>query len=407
MNGQVVIVGDIHLKPDARNAQRLASWDQIIAEGLELPRLAAWVLCGDLFDAPSTIPDRNDAARRLQVMAMHAPVVICRGNHDAEGDLDVFARLKATFPVVVCQSPTTHRVRTPQGEGLTLAVLPYPFKAVLTARGIPPADVPTVASGALLDICRALASELAAAPLDDAGLFVGHVNVSGAVTSPGQPAIGHEISIGASHLEVFGRIPKVLGHIHRPQDIAGGVYAGSIARMSYGEVEEKRYLIAAFGPEPGDWHVSSRPIQCPPMYHVDGGLTREGFRWVVTIGHGLPLDPPATWEGSDVRVRYRFKQSEQGVLNHALVRVPFVGAAALKVEPIAVPDRALRAPEVVAARTLSAKVEAWSRHAGVTVTDAVMAKLARLEQTDPQELVREVERWVTDVETVEREAVAS
>ena len=68
---------------------------------------------------------------------------------------------------------------------------------------------------------------------------------------------------------------------------------------------------------------------------------------------------------------------------------------------MAVPDRALRAPEVAAARTLPEKVEAWARHVGVATSDAVLMKLARLEQSDPAALVGEVEAWVRELETLE------
>lgn len=408
---QIVVIGDVHLRQDARNAQRLASWDRIIAEALELPRLGAWVLCGDLFDAKSTIPDRNEAAARLQRMASHAPVVLLQGNHDVAGDLDVFGRLAARHDIVVCATPTTETIELACGGRLTLALLPYPHKALLTAMGIPPADVATVAGEALLDICRGLAAELAEARADGhATMFAGHVNVSGAVTSTGQPLMGHEISIGAAHLDVFGAIPKVLGHIHRAQDVAGGgIYAGSIARQSWGEVEAKRFLVVAVGPGDGQFDVFSRDIPCPPLYHVEGTLTREGFMWEATRGPGGETLMPfkGSWEGAEVRVRYRFQQSEKSALDVDLVRAPFASADRLELEPIAVPDRALRAPEVAAARTLPEKVEAWARHVGVHTTDTVLAKLQRLEQADPQALVAEVEAWVRELETLEETAVVA
>jgi hypothetical protein len=72
-------------------------------------------------------------------------------------------------------------------------------------------------------------------------LMIGHVNVAGAQLSNGQPSIGHEIELNPKHLDRLGDIPKLLNHIHKPQTIAGAHYAGSVCRLDYGEIEEKRY----------------------------------------------------------------------------------------------------------------------------------------------------------------------
>jgi hypothetical protein len=52
-----------------------------------------------------------------------------------------------------------------------------------------------------------------------------------------------------------------------------------------------------------------------------------------------------------------------------------------------------------AARTLAEKFTAWSHVFGVTASEALLAKLARLEHTDPQQLLAEVQR-----ELAQREA---
>lgn len=409
MPAQLVIIGDVHLHPGAKNEQRLRSLDQIIRGGLDLPRLGAWVFTGDLFHAKSTIEDRNALASVLQRMAAVAPVIIPYGNHDVDGDLDVFERLEGLYPITVFRAPNTHRFTLATGDMATVAVLPYPHKALLTAMGIPPADVFTAADGALHDILTALGQELAEARAEgDYTFFVGHANISGAVASNGQPSIGREISLTGAHLERLGDVPKVLGHIHKPQTIHSAIYAGSIARLDFGEVEAKRYLILAVGPGLEQAEVFSRPLDVPPMYHAEGVLTRDAFTWHVTKGPGGELDlPPESWAGAEVRVRYRFAQSEKAALDVERVREPFTEAARLVIEPVAVPDRALRAPAVVEARTLAEKVEAWAQYVGTTASERVLAKLALLEQQDPQALGREVEGWLRELETLEDRAVVA
>lgn len=408
MPSQLVVIGDVHLHPGAKNEQRLRSLDQIIRGGLTLPRLGAWVFTGDLFHAKSTIEDRNALVSIVQRMASTAPVIIPYGNHDVDGDLDVFERLEAAYPIVVFKAPNSHRLELATGEWATVGVLPYPHKAMLAAMGIAPADVLQAADGALHDILTALGQELAEARAEgDHVFFVGHANISGAVASNGQPSIGREISLTGAHLERLGAMPKLFGHIHKPQEVHGAIYAGSIARLDWGETEAKRYLVLALADD-GTYRVSSRPLDCPAMYHVEGLLTRDGFTYSVTNGPGGELQlPPETWREAEVRVRYRFAQSEKAALDVEQVREPFAEAGRLVLEPIAVPDRALRAPAVVAARTLPEKVEAWAQHVGVVASDTVLAKLARLEQSDPLALVREVEGWLRELETLEDKAVVA
>jgi DNA repair exonuclease SbcCD nuclease subunit len=80
----------------------------------------------------------------------------------------------------------------------------------------------------------------------DLTLMIGHVNVAGAMTSVGQPNIGHEIEITAAHLDRLGNIPKLLNHIHKAQEIGGAHYAGSVCRMNWGEIEDKGYSVVTF-----------------------------------------------------------------------------------------------------------------------------------------------------------------
>lgn len=391
MTAQLMVVGDIHLHQDARNAQRLASWDSIIATGLELPRLGAWLVCGDVFHAKSAIQDRNDAAQRLQAMCQVAPVLVASGNHDHSGDLDVFERLAGRFPIKVFAVPDSYTFEMATGDRATAAILPYPHKGVLAAMGLPPDELMTAGGSALLDICRQLGAELAEAHAEgDATFFLGHVNVTGAISSSGQPLVGRELSIAAEHLAALGDVPKILGHIHAPQVVHGAYYAGSISRNDFGEREEKRALIVSLGPGHGQYAFHSRTLDVPAMWHVSGELTRDGFT------HDLPAGTDVA--GAEVRVRYKFAQSEQRLLDHDLARRPFAAAADLKVEPIAVPDRALRAPAVAQATTLADKLTAWAEATGNVTSAAVLDKLARLQTTDEATLRAAVEAWLAQAE---------
>jgi hypothetical protein len=494
----LIHIGDLHLAPGPRQAQRYAALDQIITEGASLPRLGGWLFPGDLSDARQSIEDKNGLADRFVAMANRAPLVITYGNHDLKGDLDVFRALKAEWPIYVIDRPRVIQIELATGEEAAIFVLPYPTKAGLVSLGLVPADVHDVGGAALLDICRQASHELTEARKQGLlTLMIGHVNVAGSIASTGQPQVGHEIEISAEHLDLFGDIYKGLNHIHKGQEIHGAWYAGSVCRLSWGEIEPKRYLQIDVGeqeqfgnlywvrflagavddptpdgrphfewwflgdrvdgrceihaliegshedgawsdarrywPEatklaadekPTNWRpdrdlftpsrtpytVIERPINVPPMFHVDGDLTRDDlgqtvFNYAYPDGLDGFTQVARDWTGCEVRVRYTYKQSEKAALDHTLVRQPFATALRLDVEPMAVPDRALRAPAVAEAKTLADKVRAWGETVGLPTTDALLDKLAKLEHADAAHLIITMQQELAAL-TAEEESVS-
>jgi DNA repair exonuclease SbcCD nuclease subunit len=408
---RLVHIGDFHAAPGPRTADRYGALDQIIAHGLVLStmgQLGGWLWPGDLFDALSTIEDRNAIDERLVVMAEHGPVVICDGNHDRPGDLAGFARLTGKFPILVISRPQTVRIQLATGEHASIFVLPYPQKAVLVGAGVAPGDVVSTAADVLEPIFMQAAAELEAArAAGDLTLMIGHVNVAGAIASTGQPNVGREIELNPNHLDRLGNIPKLLNHIHKPQTIAGAHYAGSVCRMDYGEIEEKRFLVASFYDE--DTDIDSFPLVVPPMFHVDGMLSRTGFT-VDSFDETNDAEihrrlAAHDWKGGDVRCRYRYRASEKSVLDEQTVRDLFAGALRLKVEGVSVPDRELRAPEVAAAKTLPEKLAAMRKQDALPVS--IAEKLAWLERADADRLLVDVADRIKAIEQGEEERVAA
>jgi hypothetical protein len=411
----VIGIGDLHLQSShPRNAARLQALDFIIdacTAADRLPTLGAWVLLGDLFHARSTAADRNALAARITRMGAHAPVVIIAGNHDLPGELDIFGRLDIhpIHKVHVVTTPQVLRV-WPATGGLDLAIacLPYPHKGGLVASSPSGASTALAGDVALLDICRGLGAELQAAAAEgDRALFVGHANITGSLASNGQPAIGQELALDAAMLNAIGDVPQLLGHIHKPQFIHGAHYVGSVCRMDFGEVEEKRFAVVTYD----DAHFPSvrfEPIPVAPMWHVEGTLTRDAWDWQVTAGPGgAPMDPPASWAGSEIRVRYRFAASERDVLPVGRVRDTFAGADRVDLEPVAVPDAQVRAPQVAAARTLIDKLTAWADLNGQALPAGVRDKLAQLEHADPAAICAAVSQLIAQAADVRQEGRAA
>jgi hypothetical protein len=383
-----VHLGDLHLDASERNVDRLAALDYVITQQEADPSLLAWLWPGDLNHSAMTIANRNALVERVIRMAGVAPVVIVPGNHDRPGDLDFLAQLRTRYLISVM---TTPRIVASRDKQIPIAVfgLPYPTKAGLVGAGLSHDDSQATAATALDRILMQAGEELAAARARGAiTAAIGHVAIRGAVPSVGQPLVGQEIAIDQASLARLGPIYIGLNHIHRHQVVGGAIYAGSLCRLDWGEIEPKGYVVVELTEEPvldldeaivsghPRWRHTWRFCEVPvaPMYHVEGELTRDRFTWQICRGPGGVADQaPQDWSGCDVRVRVRYGQAERGVLGDAQVRVraPFVGARRLEVELIALPDRALRAPEVVAATTLSEKLRAWARLEGVEWTDEI------------------------------------
>jgi 3',5'-cyclic AMP phosphodiesterase CpdA len=451
---RAVHIGDLHSGPGERRDDRFRALAQIIREALALPDLAVFLIPGDLNDARMSIEDRNHLKEQLKVMADRAPVVITPGNHDLPGDLDIFADLKARWPIYVVNTPQVIRVALATGGHASIFAMRYPTKAGLVAQGVAPGSIITEAAAALDGIFLNAAYQIHEARLaGDYVLMISHVNVAGSKTSVGQPNIGREIEITPSQLTCF-------------DDRLAIVYPGSVCRLDWGEIDPKGYVVVdlergnpfyvglnhihkhqSFGSREG-W--TFQPIDVPPMYHVEAELTRDGFFWQVKDGpQGEVLRPPlcgctqpiegswtdlgfdrivpyrfgeslsasktctcckgtgVCWRGVEVRVRYTFKQSEKSVLNDAALLAEFADALRLVVEPVAVPDRALRSPAVAAARSLAEKITAWCEVSGHVATESLLSKLARLEHGDHVQLLTEVQADLAAIEVGERELVSA
>lgn len=384
MTSRLVAIGDAHLQHGhRRNPERLQALDQIIREGSALDDLGAWLWPGDIFHQRSLPEDRNEVAPRIQAMADRAPVVLLYGNHDHPGDLHILGRLRGAFPIIVIDRPQVVDLTLATGAPAAIFGFPYPHKGPLVGAGTEVQQVGNTAEQLLdiifLDAARRLD---VARDLGALTVAIGHATIVGSTSSVGQPmGLERDIAVNANQLARLGDIPKIFGHIHKPQELHGTHYLGSIGRNDWGEVEDKRYLEIAFYDE--DTAVLSRPLSSTPLWHVEGNLTREGFNWKVTRGpDGEELAAPADWTCAEVRVRYRFNGDEQAALDVNGVKAPFVAAARVELEPIAIRNRAMRSEEVARATSLPEKLAAFVRHTGAAWTPSLDAKLELLGMAD-------------------------
>jgi len=373
-----VHIGDTHVQSShPRNQDRLDALDQIIAFG-ESHEVSAWIYPGDLYHTKSTPEDRNAMVERIRRLATWAPVVVVQGNHDAPGDLDVFGRLATVHGVHVVTTPEVITIATTTGHA-NIACLPYPNRGGLVAAGISHDLLGQEAKAPLEAIFRMLADKLAQDRHPDSPeLFIGHVNVAGAVMSTGQPSIGQEIELDERLLQLFGPIPKLLNHVHRAQELGGAIYAGSICRLDFGEQEIKGFNVVEYDGtrQPGQladwlqWSWQFVPLKVPAQLHVEGRLTRDGFLCD-------PIDPFLIG-GADIRVQYTFKKAEVGVLDVGHIHRAFEGCRSLKLDPIPELEHSIRAPELLTAQTIPEKVAVYAASQGLAWGACLESKLQLL-----------------------------
>ena len=450
-------IGDLHLVRGPKNADRLAALDFVIDDVLKnhTEPLSAWLWPGDLTDAGMTIEIRNALVERAIRMAEVAPVVIVPGNHDPDGDLLFLAKLAARWPIHVVTSAQVIEIAVPEfggeapdfldrGPRVAIACVPYPSKAAIVSAGTPHDQIGRVAAEAFDVIFMQLGAQLEAARQRELPtLAIGHMNISGSIASTGQPQIGAELEVNATHLARLGDCPVIFNHIHKHQRVGSAVYPGSLCRMDHGEVEPKGYVVVEMTDSDYGIHFHLAPIA--PLYHVEGTLTRDAFDWIVTKGPGGPKDDPPQIEctacsgtgdgkrdllegtlgcevcrgsgfiisfaGCDLRVRASYPQQEKDVLAGAFERVKamFPGARRFEFEPIAIPDRALRAPEVVQAQTFGEKLLAMSALQHVSWSSEIDRAAQELQRTDDgDEIVRGVEARLAplgDIDLIDAEVL--
>lgn len=339
---RVAVIADSHFDEGSRFEEcvRLHEW---IARDVASRGVDVIVHAGDIFERKSTPAERRAVAEWLGCCADIAPVLIVRGNHDAVGDLAIFARLRTKHPVIVEEACGVHvlenracpgcgRLQRIEGEGeagqggvrrcvddgagagcgrewrrraVAVGAFAWPRKAELLARlraqearARSRQDTDAVAGEALRLVLQMVGEQLAAH--NGPRLLLAHAMVRGSATSTGQPLVGCDIELGLEDLGLARADLVAIGHVHKGQDWqwAGApvVYPGSPRRTAFGEVEPKGYVLASFEELDGElaadapadgrrWRLGSwERIEVPatPMLLLEGELD----------GSSLAFGPP-------------------------------------------------------------------------------------------------------------------
>lgn len=383
---RIAIIADSHFDESSRFEEcvRIHRW---IAEDMRARGVDLVLHAGDVFERKSTPKERSAFADWLQMVADFAPVVVVRGNHDALGDLPLFARLDGAHPIIVEEAAGVHVV-----AGVAVGCLAWPRKAELLARlggEVGHEESEGVAHDALRLVIQGLGAEMAAH--DGPRVLLTHAMVSGSKTSLGQPLVGCDLEVGLDDLRLAQADFYALGHIHMPQEWDGPiVYPGSPRRTTFGEIEDKGYVIV----DADGWDVTWERVIAPttPMLLLTGRMSDNDCAETGESIRTMELDQnPEDVEGAEIRLRYTVQTDEREAARvHAEGwRAQFLQRGAIRVvlEEIPLTTTRARAPEITEAASLEEKLRTlWLAKADVPDDERAERLITKAHQLEEEVL---------------------
>lgn len=257
MTIRLLHTSDWHLGRTIRNRPRTEEFGAVLDEVVRIAvdeRVDGVLVAGDLYDSRAPTPEA-DAVLVETLVHLHEaaiPVVAIGGNHDSAQRLEAFAPLYRAVGARVVGN--VHRpdaggiVELASRDGSTTALIacvPFvPERRFASTAALFDASESWYATyaegmGNLLDAFAA------AFRPDRVNVLMAHLYADGSLLGGGE----REVTVGLEYAVSPARLPATasylaLGHIHRPQRVAGtaapGRYSGSLLQLDFGETEQQK-----------------------------------------------------------------------------------------------------------------------------------------------------------------------
>ncbi|HYX23487.1 MAG TPA: exonuclease SbcCD subunit D [Thermoanaerobaculia bacterium] len=291
---KIVHTSDWHIGRRWKGIQRLDELEAV------LERLAAFIEeqavdlvlhTGDVFESRNPPAEAEQLVNRflVRVGRSGAQMLVIAGNHDDPLRLDARSLLTELVNVQILGRPRpasrggTRVVETRRGEKAVVAMLPFASPgAWVSALDLAGEEASARTKYARM-FERAVQDLCAAFRPDAVNLLMAHTHLEGALFGDSE----RRVHIGEDWAASPEALPSTasyvaLGHIHKPQKIAGPVpayYAGSLLQMDFGEAgEEKTFVVVTASPsKPGR---PAKPAKPAEIEHVpyEGGLPLVDLR---------------------------------------------------------------------------------------------------------------------------------
>ena len=317
----------------------------------------------------------------LKRAAEIAPVIGCRGNHDVDGEVDLFNNLAGRHPIWFAERPHTYTIR-----GADILCLPW-FDKIHLAASLPAADAHAgettrrtiAAAQQLLVVLQAQATLTKEAGRIPIGL--GHLLVAGSETSTGQILLGETVEITPFDLAQIGCAYFGLSHIHKHQRWFDGriAYPGSPTRHDCGEPEVKGFCLVEIEGE----SFRNDFVELPAR-----GLTLLECDWASDEGRtrlkDAGIDPDCfahefidQIRGALVRFRYRIRAEDLHLVDEDLIERIFKadGALDVKIEADIQHEVRIRSEQISSARSTWEKVLAFWESKSIQVDEPTRARV--------------------------------
>lgn len=336
---------------------------------------------GDFFDKRSTPAERTALARFLQHAAEIAPVVGCRGNHDAPGDLSIFNMLSADYPIRIFDRPDTW-IEVVDGAAAKVFAVPW-FDKVHVASMLP-ADAanPEITRNRTIEAARdmllSLAAQVAEARREGyIPIVLSHAMVSGSVMSSGQVIQGTTVELTPYDWNEVGAEYVALGHVHKAQAWFDGrvAYSGSPIRHNFGEPEAKGWNLVTI--RDGQWvSTEFRELPARRIVLLEEDFTQGVPEWWTRPGP-LQLPTSALVPGALVRLRYKVTPALMELVNVDMLKVILIqaGAVDVKLEAQVEHSDRVRSEAITQARSTWERIAAYWQEKGITFDPETTSRL--------------------------------
>ncbi len=257
MTIRLLHTSDWHLGRTIRNRPRTEEFAAVLDEVVRIAideKVDGLLVAGDLYDSRAPGPEA-DAILVETLVRLHEagiPVVAIGGNHDSAQRLEAFAPLYRAIGATIVGN-----VHRPDAGGATeivsrdgtttalVACVPFvPERKFATTAAL--FDAPESWYATYADGMGNLLDAFAAAFRPDrVNVLLAHLYADGSLLGGGE----REVTVGLEYAVSPARLPAAasylaLGHIHRPQRVAGtaapGRYSGSLLQLDFGETEQQK-----------------------------------------------------------------------------------------------------------------------------------------------------------------------
>ena len=310
---RIVHTSDWHVGRRWKGLQRLDEMETILdnlAGFIERESIDLVLHSGDVFDSrnPTGEAERMVNEFLVRVGRTGARTVLIAGNHDDPYRFDARALLAAGVNVHIVGRPRpadrggAFMLETRSGEQAVVAALPFASPGVWVS-ALDLAGDEASARGKYARMFQRAVESLCSAYRDDAvNLLLAHTHLEGAVYGESERRVHLSEDWAATPQTLPPTATYIaLGHIHKPQKVAGTLpawYAGSPLQLDFGEVGQAKTFIV----------VEATPRRPAQVEHVP----YEGGRSLRDIGGNMAeLADYAGTNGDDYWLRVTVKLAEK------------------------------------------------------------------------------------------------